>query len=120
MPKGQAPKLKGVICNVKVDECDIFNTLPLLADNNGLVIVKLKKKLHYRGHVYFVSVWPSFTFRLVQFLKMNNPLYYDFKIDLSDISDYFIEDNESKIFQNDNSKSAGWDDTLVVDALINS
>ena len=51
---------------------------------------------------------------------MNNPLYYDFKIDLSDISDYFIEDNESKIFQNDNSKSAGWDDTLVVDALINS
>lgn len=56
MPKGQAPKLKGVICNVKVDERDIFNTLPLLADNNGLVIVKLKKKLHYRGHVYFVSV----------------------------------------------------------------
>lgn len=56
MPKGQAPKLKGVICNVKVDERDIFNTLPLLADNNGLVIAKLKKKLHYRGHVYFVSV----------------------------------------------------------------
>ena len=55
MPKGQAPKLKGVICNVKVDVVNTFNTVLVLVDNNDLVIIKLKKKLKYIGHVYFVS-----------------------------------------------------------------
>ena len=48
---------------------------------------------------------------------MNNPLYYDAKKDLSNVSDYFIKGNENKIFQSDNSDNS---DTLFVDALENS
>ena len=53
MPKGQFPKIKGSICNVPIDTADITNVLPRGADSNGLVMVKLKRKLSFRGHVYF-------------------------------------------------------------------
>ena len=33
--------------------------LPRGADSNGLVAIKLKRKLPYRGHVYFEAVWPE-------------------------------------------------------------
>ena len=51
MPKGQSPKLKGSICNVPIDTANVANTLPQGADNNGIVMIKLKRKLVYRGHV---------------------------------------------------------------------
>ena len=37
-------------------ESDITNVLPHGADSNGLLIVKLERKLSYRGHVYFEAV----------------------------------------------------------------
>ena len=73
MPKGQSPKLKGALCNIPIDVVDVCNTLPRLADRNGVIIVKLKRKLQYRGHVYFESVRPSFILRFLQYLKLNNP-----------------------------------------------
>ena len=106
--------MKERICNVKVDVVNNFKTLPLFGDTNGIVIAK---KSEYRCHVYFVSVRLRFIFRLVQFPQMNSPLYYDAKIDLSNVSDYLIKGNESKIFQSDNSDNS---DTLFVDALANS
>ena len=77
MPKGQSPKLKDALCIVPIDVVDICNTLPRPADCNGIVIVKRKRKLQYRGHVYFESVRPDIIFRLLQYLKVNNALYYD-------------------------------------------
>ena len=56
MPKGQTPKLKGSICNVPVNTSDVVHTLPQGADSNGILMVKLKRKLIYRGHVYFEAV----------------------------------------------------------------
>ena len=55
MPKGQSPKFKGAICNVPIDVASTCNTLPCPGDSNGLIIVKLKKKLEYRGHVYLFA-----------------------------------------------------------------
>ena len=34
--------------------------LPRPADSNGIIIVKLKRKLHYSGHVYFESARTNF------------------------------------------------------------
>ena len=76
MPKGQSAKLKGAICNVPIDVISTSNTLPCPA-NNGQVIVKLKMKLEYRGHVYFDPVCTSLIFRILQLFKRNNPLYHD-------------------------------------------
>ena len=84
MPKGQTPKLKGSICNVPVDT-NIANTLPQGADSNGIVMVKLKRKMVYRGHVYFEAVSPDLVRSALQYLKLNNPLYSDIVIDVGQI-----------------------------------
>ena len=47
------------------------------ADSNSIVIVKLKRKLPYRGHVYLESVRPNFILRLLQYLDLNDLLYHD-------------------------------------------
>ena len=63
MSKGQFPKLKGSICNTPVNTSDIINVLPHGADSNGLVVVKLKRKLKrklsYHVHLYFEAVRPE-------------------------------------------------------------
>ena len=59
MPKGQMPKLKGSICNVPIDTAAIANTLPQGVDSNGIIMMKLKRKLVYRGHVYFEAGSPE-------------------------------------------------------------
>ena len=86
MPIGQLPKFKGAICNVPIDFVSTWNALPLPADSNGLVIVKLKRKFEYRGHVYSEPVPPRFIFRILQFLKKNKPLHDGIDINLSYIS----------------------------------
>ena len=77
MPKGQSPKIKGSICNVTVEIMDVSTLLPRQASSNCLVIIKLKRKLEYRGHVYFEPVRPDIVLRLQQFCKANNDLYKD-------------------------------------------
>ena len=53
MHKGQQRKIKGAICNVPV-ECDqTCNQLPHPPDRSCIIILKLKRKLQSRGHVYF-------------------------------------------------------------------
>ena len=55
------------------------NTLARASDSNDLVIAKLKRKLAYRGYIYFESERPNFIqfiFRLLQFLKVNYRLIY--------------------------------------------
>ena len=41
------------------DTAETVNVLPHGADSNGLIAVKLKRKLCYRGHVYFEAVRPD-------------------------------------------------------------
>ena len=64
MFKGRSPKLKGAICNLPLDVVNVSNILLRRAVSNGVVIVKPKGKLQYRGHVYFESVRPNFICRL--------------------------------------------------------
>ena len=85
MPKGQSPKLKGALCNVPIDVVDVCKTLPRPADNNRIVIVKLKRKLQCRGYVYFECVRPNFSMILLQLLKLNNSLYHDIEINLDNV-----------------------------------
>ena len=94
MPKGQPPKFKGEICNVPIDVVFTCNTLFCPADSNGLVIVKLKRKLEYRGHNYFEPIHLRLIIRILQFLKKNVPLYDDIIITLSNIPNRFIQHNK--------------------------
>ena len=59
MSKGQMPKMKGAICNAPVSVNDISLTLPRNLNSSGIILVKLKKKLEFNGHVYFEPVSPE-------------------------------------------------------------
>ena len=80
MLKGRFPKLKGSICNIPIDLADITNVLPHGTDSNGLVVVKLKRKLNYHGHVYFEAVCPETVYHALLYLRQSNALYSDIEI----------------------------------------
>ena len=76
MPKGKSLKIKGNICNIPVSEIDVnCNMLPRPVDSNGLSIVKLKRKLEYKGHVVFEAVTPDLVILFLEFLRSHNDLY---------------------------------------------
>ena len=85
MPKEQFKKLKGCICNISLNTSGIINVLPHGADSNGLVFVKLKRKLSYRRHVYFEVVHSKSVHMVLQYLKDNSALYCDIHIDVNNI-----------------------------------
>ena len=76
MLSGQMPKIFATICTAPVDTVEVTDLLPCSADSNGLVYVKLKRKLEYHGHFLFEPVRPMFIERLLRLLKENNPLCY--------------------------------------------
>ena len=57
--KGRFLKLKGSFCNIPIKSLSIINALSHSADNGGLKMVKLKRKLNFRGQVYFEPVYPE-------------------------------------------------------------
>ena len=95
MSKGQAPKMKGAICNVPINAADICNVLPRGMDNNGVVRVALKKKMCFKSNVYFQPVRPIFINEILLYLKNVNPLYSDIDIQIDAIPPFWINIAES-------------------------
>ena len=95
MQKGQSPKVKGALCNVPVDYIDTTNILPRQADSNGIILVKLKRKLDYRGHVYFEGVRPNFIMRMLCHLRAWNHLYKDIEINIGNIPSDLVNLSEN-------------------------
>ncbi|XP_078375419.1 uncharacterized protein LOC144658809 isoform X2 [Oculina patagonica] len=85
MPKGQQKKIKGAICNVPVTCEETCNVLPRPPDSSGIIMIKLKRKLQFRGHVYFQAVRPQVILHALSWLQRNNPLYQNVTINLENI-----------------------------------
>ena len=85
MPKGQQRKIKGAICNVPVNCDEMCNKLPRPPERSGIILLKLKRKLQFRGHVHFEPVRPEFIMTALTWLTANNPLYKDIQIDCGNI-----------------------------------
>ena len=89
MPKGQQRKIKGAICNVPV-ECDqTCSILPRPSERSGIIMLKLKRKLEFKGYVYFEAVRPELILEALMWLKSHNVLYKDIKIDVNNIDQSF-------------------------------
>lgn len=86
MPKGQQRKIKGAICNVPVDCDQTCNILPHPPERSGIILLKLKRKIQFRGHDYFEAVRPEFIMTALNWLKANKILYKDIQIDCTNIS----------------------------------
>ena len=75
MHKGQRRKIKGAMCNVSV-ECDqTCKELSHPPDRPCIIILKLKRKLQSRGHVYFQASRPELIQQVLNWLKVHNPFY---------------------------------------------
>ena len=103
MPKGQFSKMKGAICNIPIETMDIANTLPQGAGSSGLLMVKLKRKSNFRGHVYFQVVSPESIYATLSYLKENNVFYNNINIDMASLTisltnllDEELTDSESR------------------------
>ena len=89
MPKGQQRKIKGAICNVPV-ECDqTCSVLPRPPERSGIIMLKLKRKLEFRGYVYFQAVRPPIVLNALNWLRVNNELYTNIEIDIDNIGANF-------------------------------
>ena len=118
--KGEFAKIKGNICNVALETDTVCNVLPRHINNNGLVFVKLKRHLRYRGYVYFEPVRPSVIYEALNYLKRKNKFYKDISIsyglnsqetlNLSDASAIDETEADSSIVENESFKSV--DDPL--------
>ena len=53
VPKGQQRKIKGAICNVPVEYVQTCNILPCPPERSGIILLKLKIKLEFKGHSTF-------------------------------------------------------------------
>ena len=85
MPKGQQRKIRGAICNVPVCCEETCHVLPRPPDSSGIIMLKLKRKLQFRGHVYFQAVRPEVVLHALQWLQRNNELYENVAINLENI-----------------------------------
>jgi len=85
MPRGQQPKVIGAVCNVPVRADKVSECLPRGMDSNGIILVKLKRKLLFRGHVYFESVRPEYIRSASGYLKNSNPFYSNILIKVDNI-----------------------------------
>ena len=102
MPKGQAPKIKGTICNVPIEADQICNILPRGMDNNGIITVSLKKRMKFKSNVYLEPVRPDLINEILQYLKQVNPLYENIEIDTERIPPNFLNSVGSDESNDDN------------------
>ena len=110
MPKGQQRKIKGAICNVPV-ECDqTCSILPRPPERSGIIMLKLKRKLQFRGHVYFQAVRPQLLIQALNWLKINNPLYRDITINIHNIDNNLTELQQRMA---GNTEESSIDDQLI-------
>ena len=86
LSKDQSSKIRGTLCNFPIENVvGNYNILPRPADSNVLIIVKLKRKVRNKDHVILESVRPHFSKSLLLYMKQNNFLYSDVKVDLENI-----------------------------------
>ena len=77
--KGEFAKIKGSICNIRVETDMVFNVLPRPINNNGLVLVKLKRHLRYQ-YAYFEPVGLSAIYEALNYLKRKSKFYKDISV----------------------------------------
>ena len=78
--KGEFAKIKGSICNVRIETANVCNILPRPAVSNGLILVKLKCDLKHKGHEYFEPVCLYTIYQALTYLKSHNKFYEDISI----------------------------------------
>ena len=87
--------------------------MPRLADSNGLIEVKLKWELKYRGYVYFKPVRPNVIYQTLNYLKTQNRFYEEI-INYSGIDKHQdVAESIQKKISKWNRKWFSWGSTIM-------
>ena len=78
--KSEFSKIQGSVCNILLDATNICNILPKLNVSNELIVVKLKRNLKYRVHVYSELILPHIVHQELTYLKSCNKFYENISI----------------------------------------
>ena len=97
MPRGRQLAIHGAVVNVPSDITSTVTVLPLTPAEAGLIPLKLKRRLRYKGYALQQSVRPSAVLCAVQWLIQHNPLYCGINIDHQWNQTCFDEDAETWI-----------------------
>ncbi len=106
MPKGQQKKVSGAICNVPVNCDQTCKVLPRPPERSGIIMLKLKRKLEFRGHVYFQAVRPRIIENALNWLKHNNPLYFNVTTEMKNIDVNLKNMGQNEVSDTDTSTEA--------------
>ena len=65
---------------MSIEATNICDILPRTAVSSELIVVKLKRDLKYKCHVYFEPVWTDTIYQALVYLKSYSNLYRDISI----------------------------------------
>ena len=91
LPCGSQPGVKGPTICVPSDIKTTTNVLPRPLSESDIIPVKLKRKVHYKGHVNFKMVRTAKVKAALSWLRANNPRYRD--VTLNEHWDEHTEDD---------------------------
>ena len=94
LPSGKQRSVHGPAVNVPSKVDTICDVLPRLPSQTEMVPLKLKRKEAYRGHYMYDYVTPQNLLDALKFLKSNNPLYCDIKINDQWFEETIANDDE--------------------------
>ena len=80
LPRGKQNCVHGTVVNIPVEPEQCVSVLPPIPSSASMVMVKLKRKLQYRGHVYLQNIQPQKILDALNLLVTINPLYSDITI----------------------------------------
>ena len=92
LPCGKQRAIHGPAVNVPTDLTPMCTLLPRLPSQAQMVPMKLKRKLCYKGHYMYQYVRPAKVLAALEWLRANNPLYRDVKINSDWLDDAAQDD----------------------------
>jgi len=94
LPCGKQCAIHGSAANVPCDITSVRTLFPRLPSQIHTIPMKLKRKLCYKGHYMYDYIQPAKVLGALQWLKSNNPLYYDIELNENWLSDAVEDDAE--------------------------
>ena len=95
LPKGKQCGLKGSVVNIPVNEKEVCSTLPRTPQKAGLIPLRLKRRIKYKGHVKFQFIRPDKIRDALHWLQLNDPLYQHIKENSNWENDCIHENEET-------------------------
>ena len=69
LPAGRQRAVHGAVVNVPSNIADVVSTLPRKPNESGIIPVKLKRRLMYKGHILYQNIRPNKIMEALRWLK---------------------------------------------------